>query len=154
MRIRRVREIGQSDEQRVQSAMKSGLVDLVEKLLGEPPAHMYDYGMQFAWKKRARQWVADQKRPPAIYPVHCWSAGYGGPQSPLTWFRCKTCGENAIGSPHELPRLGCMRCVYSRRGNEFVGWEVTDTSSAFASTLEAAEGMPSHSVAKVLDGPS
>lgn len=144
-----IRAAFQSDEDRVQSAMKAGAVAVVEEILGDPPTHMYDYGMQCSWKKRARQWVADQKRPEAIFPVHCWSAGYGGPQEPLTWFHCKSCGETSIGQPHVEPSHRCFSCF-----GDFAGWEVVDWSSSASSTIEATSGMPSYSVEKVLRGPS
>lgn len=137
-------------EREVKRAISDGLVDVVEALLGEPPKHMYDYGMQAAWRKRAYQWIADQRRPPAIYPIHFWSAGYGCPQAPATWFRCKTCGEHEIGQPHELPKR-CGMCVIYFRETE--GWEVADAGAAAVSTHVAAQGMPAHSLAKVLDGP-
>jgi hypothetical protein len=141
-----------SAESKVLRAMKKGHVDLVAKLLGEPPTDMYSYGMQEGWRKRAYQWVADQRRPAAIYPIHCWSAGYGGPQSPMTWFRCKSCGRSTLGQPHELPKRDCMEClIYCL---EFKGWEVADMATAFSSTLDAAEGMPEHRFSKVIHGPS
>lgn len=151
MRFRRIRESVQSDEQQAHSAMKAGLVDVVARLLGEPPAHIYDYGMQPAWKLRAYQWLADQKRPPAIYPVHCWSAGYGGPQSPMTWFACTTCDARELGTPAALPERGCFRCLFD--GRDFQGWEVADESSAFTATIDATKGMSEHSTAKVFRGP-
>lgn len=131
--------------------MQKQLVDVVAALLGKAPTHMYDYDMQPTWKLRARQWVADQRRPEAVYPIHCWSAGYGGPQSPMTWFACKTCGKRELGSPHELPDRGCMLCLFD--GSEFVGWAVADPSAAFAATLEATKGMSSHSFDDVMNGP-
>lgn len=140
-----------SEERKVEKAMNKGLVDVVERLLGDPPTHMYDYGIQLEWKKRAYQWIADQRRPEAIYPVHAWSAGYGGPQSPITWFRCKTCGKQMLGSPHELPTKGCWGCMLA--GSKSEGWEVADPSEARFATLRASEGMSDHSIAKVLDGP-
>lgn len=139
------------DQQKVDRAMRRGLVAVVEQLLGEPPKHLYDYGMQPQWKVRAYQWLADQKRPKAIYPIHCWSAGYGGPQSPMTWFACKTCGGRELGQPHALPDRPCFTCRIG--GREPEGWEVANPTAALTSTLKAAEGMPSHSLAKVLDGP-
>lgn len=140
-----------SNEREVENAMRNGLVEVVAKLLGEPPKDIYDYGMMFDWRRRAYQWVADQRRPPAIYPVHLWSAGYGGPQSPMTWFRCKTCGDRELGEPHALPERACWACRFD--GRESAGWEVADGGTALAATMEAAKGMPEHSLSKVLGGP-
>lgn len=141
----------QPTARKVEKAMRNGLVDVVAKLLGEPPKHMYDYGMQPEWKIRAYQWIADQRRPEAIFPIHCWSAGYGGPQSPMTWFRCKTCGQSELGSPDALPERACFHCMMHRR--ESTGWEVSDQTTALGETMKAAEGMPTRSLAKVLEGP-
>lgn len=139
------------DQRKVENAMNKGFVDVVAKLLGDPPKHMYDYGMQPQWKVRAYQWVADQRRPEAIFPIHCWSAGYGGPQQPLTWFRCKTCNEQNLGSPHAEPDDPCFLCKI--HGRESEGWAVAGPGAAFESTIKATDGMPGHSLAKVFGGP-
>ena len=130
--------------------MKS-LVWLVEKALGKAPTHMYDYGMQTPQKKALRQWAYEKQLPEAIYPVHCWSAGYGGPQSPLTWFRCAGCGASRLGSPHEAPSDQCWTCLLNQQ--EFAGWEVADLLDARQETRKASEGMPAESLRRVLEGP-
>jgi len=127
-------------EARLRARKYDGLdPDAVEELLGPKPVHMYDISDQPQWVKDARQWLYDARLPEFIYPVHLHSAGLcGDVRSPMTWFRCKTCGDRDLGSPYALPDGECHMCMFARR--EFTGWEVADKGTALRATAKACDG--------------
>lgn len=82
----------------------------------------------------------EAKLPPFIHPVHAWSAGACGTvRSPLTWFRCKTCGDPRLGNPYADPEPGCLMC---RADGKWEGWEVADAGAAHEATVWACDGKP------------
>jgi hypothetical protein len=88
----------------------------------------------------------ERSLPEFVYPVHGWSASVLGPPStPLTWFTCKGCGSERLGTPYSEPSLGCLTCLFEHPRRlepdwQGAGWEVSDAASALAATVAACDG--------------